>query len=204
MQFMHGSVLGALVAVIATLTAAAPAADSSGKALFTVNACTQCHGTLGQGNKSAGVRLAPNPLPYAAFVSQLRKPRGEMPPYSAHLVSDRDAAAMYAFLQSIHGGKTAAQIPLLAAVGDGNAARPPATDGLAAGRVIFAQNCASCHGVAGVGGGLGPALTAERTRKNLAATVTFIKHPLAPMPTLFPSNLSERGVADVAAYVQSL
>jgi mono/diheme cytochrome c family protein len=203
MQFMRGSALGALVAAIATLTAAAPAADSSGKALFTVNGCTQCHGTLGQGNKSAGVRLAPHPIPYAAFVSQLRKPRGEMPPYSAHIVSDRDAAAMYAYLQSIHDGKTAAQIPLLTAVGDGNAARPPGTDGLAAGRAIFAQSCAS-HGAAGVGGGLGPALTAERTRKNLAATVTFIKHPLAPMPTLFPGKLSERDVADVAAYVQSL
>ncbi len=204
MRIMGLSALGVLITAIVAFSGAAPAADSPGKTLFSVNGCTQCHGTLGQGNKSAGVRLAPHPLPYAAFVSQLRKPRGEMPPYSAHLVSDRDVAAMYAYLESIHDGKTAAQIPLLAAVGFGNAGKPSALDGLAAGRTIFAQNCASCHGAAGVGGGLGPALTGERTRKNLAATVAFIKHPVAPMPALFPSKLSERDVADLAAYVQSL
>lgn len=69
---------------------------------------------------------------------------------------------------------------------------------------IFAQNCAACHGQAGVGGGIGPVLKGEKARKNFAAAVLWIKNPQPPMPKLYPSPLSKKDVADVAAYVESL
>jgi len=206
MRFIHVAAACALLAGVVASASAAPSADSpptSGKLLFAANGCAQCHGTLGQGNPSAGIKLAPHPLPYSAFVAQLRKPRGEMPPYSAHLVNERDAHAIYAFLESIHDGRTAAQIPMLASVGNGNAG-PTSRNTLAVGRIVFAQNCASCHGTAGGGGGVGPALVGEHSRKDLAATIAIIKHPIAPMPVLYPAPLDERAVAEVAAYVQSL
>ena len=69
------------------------------------------------------------------------------------------------------------------------------------GKTIFAKNCVQCHGAEG---GIGPALKNEKSRKNYAQTVAWIKNPQSPMPKLFPDTLGEKDVADVAAYVQSL
>lgn len=207
MKLMTAAAACAMLAAVFANSTPAPSAEAphaNGRALYTSNGCTQCHGTVGQGNKFSGPKLAPHPLAYAAFIAQVRKPRGEMPPYSAHVLANRDAEAIYAYLVTIPAGKTAAQIPILAAVGKGNAGlATSATEPLAAGRIVFAQQCASCHGAAG-GGGSGPSLIGERSRKNLGATIATIKHPQAPMPALYPAPLSDRDVANVAAYVQSL
>jgi mono/diheme cytochrome c family protein len=72
------------------------------------------------------------------------------------------------------------------------------------GKTIFDANCATCHGAGGVGGGVGPSLKNEKSRKNYAQTVAWIKNPQPPMPKLYPSPLSEKDVEDAAAYVQSL
>lgn len=74
------------------------------------------------------------------------------------------------------------------------------------GKTIFAANCAQCHGVAGAGtkGGVFPVLVGERKKKNMAATVAWIKNPQPPMPKYYPGTLSEKDVVDVAAYVQAL
>ncbi len=72
------------------------------------------------------------------------------------------------------------------------------------GKAIFGQNCSSCHGAGGKGGGIGPTLIGEKSRKNFAAAVVWIKNPMAPMPKLYPDPLKESDVADVAAYVESL
>jgi mono/diheme cytochrome c family protein len=72
------------------------------------------------------------------------------------------------------------------------------------GKVIYQQACASCHGANGAGGGVGPTLKNERSRKNMAQAISWIKNPQPPMPKLYPSPLSEKDVSDVAAYVESL
>jgi mono/diheme cytochrome c family protein len=72
------------------------------------------------------------------------------------------------------------------------------------GKTIFGANCATCHGAGGEGGGVGPSLKNEKSRKNFDKTVAWIKNPQPPMPKLFPQPLSEKDVADVAAYVQTL
>jgi mono/diheme cytochrome c family protein len=72
------------------------------------------------------------------------------------------------------------------------------------GKQIFTQNCAQCHGASGTEGGVGPSLKAEKSRKDTAAAVAWIKNPQPPMPKLYPSPLDEKDVADVAAYVESL
>jgi len=69
---------------------------------------------------------------------------------------------------------------------------------------VFKANCASCHGEAGAGGGIGPVLKGEKQRKNYPAAIAWIKNPQPPMPKLFPAPLSESDVEDVAAYVESL
>jgi len=92
----------------------------------------------------------------------------------------------------------------------GSTGMKPAPEGAVAmgdathGASIFSQNCASCHGANGSGGGIGPKLVGEKSRKNYSATVVWIKNPQPPMPKLYPSPLAEKDVDDVAAYVQSL
>jgi ubiquinol-cytochrome c reductase cytochrome c subunit len=70
----------------------------AGKQLFEAKGCYSCHGFVGQGSRE-GPRLTPA-LPYPAFVAQLRTPRAIMPPYTAALVTDQQAADMHAYLAS--------------------------------------------------------------------------------------------------------
>ncbi len=72
------------------------------------------------------------------------------------------------------------------------------------GKEIFMANCTSCHGATGTEGGVGPSLKNEKSRKNTDKTIAWIKNPQPPMPKLWPSPLSDKDVADVAAFVQSL
>lgn len=74
------------------------------------------------------------------------------------------------------------------------------------GKTLFSANCVQCHGVAGAGtkGGVFPVLVGERKKKNLAATIAWIKNPQPPMPKYYPGTLSGKDVVDIAAYVQAL
>jgi ubiquinol-cytochrome c reductase cytochrome c subunit len=208
LSYLRTSLLAA--AALGLLASASFAAETSsaaerGKALYVKNGCYQCHGYQGQGypgpNAFAGPALAPHPLPIALIVRQLRAPRGTMPPYSANVVSDQQAGDIRAYLATIANGKSAANIPVLAAV-DAGGARVPAN--VAHGQDVFSENCSRCHGASGTEGASGPSLANEKARKDLAATVAFIKNPLAPMPKLYPAPLSDQDVADVAAYIASL
>ena len=71
----------------------------TGKQLFEAKGCYSCHGFVGQGSRE-GPRLTPA-LAYPAFVAQLRTPRAIMPPYTAALVSDQQAADMHAYLAGL-------------------------------------------------------------------------------------------------------
>jgi mono/diheme cytochrome c family protein len=83
-------------------------------------------------------------------------------------------------------------------------AAAPAAGDAANGKKLYAANCASCHGASGTEGGVGPSLKGEKSKKNTAAAIAWIKNPKAPMPKLYPSPLSEKDISDVAAYVESL
>ena len=93
--------------------AAAPKGSAeSGKVLFMKIGCYECHGREGQGAVT-GPRLNQNPIMYTRFVSYIRKPSGEMPPYTAKVVNDQQAADLYAFLQSLPKPPAVENIPLL-------------------------------------------------------------------------------------------
>jgi len=82
----------------------APGGDAArGRTLFLADGCAYCHGTVGQGGggRTAGLRIAQQPLPFAAFVDQLRRPAGEMPPYVDAVLSGQDAADIYAFIKAL-------------------------------------------------------------------------------------------------------
>lgn len=72
---------------------------ASGKQLYESKGCYSCHGFVGQGSRE-GSRLTPA-MALPAFIAQLRTPRTIMPPYTEALVSDREAADMHAYLESL-------------------------------------------------------------------------------------------------------
>lgn len=74
---------------------------ANGKKVFMADGCYQCHGTVGQGSRGTGPRLAPKPLPYDAFSKQVREPINVMPPYTKVVLSDKDLGDLYAYLNTV-------------------------------------------------------------------------------------------------------
>lgn len=72
--------------------------------------------------------------------------------------------------------------------------------GIANGRRLYGQVCASCHGADGD-------FVANRTlsdlpkRMDLPAAIAAIKEPKSPMPKLYPDLLDEQSVQDLARYL---
>lgn len=90
----------------------------SGKKIYVAVGCYQCHGLQGQGGSAApvgsyGPRLAPVKLPVAAIRAYLRHPSGNMPPYTAKVLSDAQIDDIYAFLKTIPAPPPVKDIPLL-------------------------------------------------------------------------------------------
>jgi mono/diheme cytochrome c family protein len=105
------------VAAVFSATAAFAQADTprgnatNGKKLFETIGCFECHGWAGQGG-GAGPKLI-NPPAFAAFIVQLRTPRQIMPPYTARVLNDQQAADIYAHLLTLPKPADAKNIPLL-------------------------------------------------------------------------------------------
>jgi len=86
----------------ASAAAAEPARNlENGKTLYEKYGCSDCHGLLGQGAPTSGPRIAPNPLPLAAFIRSVRAPRLQMPPYTAKVMPDQDLADVRAYLATV-------------------------------------------------------------------------------------------------------
>jgi mono/diheme cytochrome c family protein len=82
----------------------APKGDAAkGKQLWLTDGCSYCHGTVGQGGggRGPGLRIAQQPIPFAAFLNQLRQPANEMPPYVEAVLSERDVADIFAYIQAL-------------------------------------------------------------------------------------------------------
>lgn len=95
-------------------TSDAPSGNAeNGKKIFNKNGCYECHGREGQGSTMTGPRIAPDPVPFDVLSRYVRKPTGEMPPYTAKVISDQELADIYTFLQSRPHPPTAKASPLL-------------------------------------------------------------------------------------------
>jgi mono/diheme cytochrome c family protein len=95
--------------------AAAPTTTGNalrGKDLYLSYSCYACHGYNAQtGN---GQRLLPPRLNEQQFVLYIRTPRTPgMPPYSAKLISDAQAADIYAYVLSLPKAPELKDVPLL-------------------------------------------------------------------------------------------
>ena len=108
------SVAAAQVQTPSPQPAATPSGNADeGKKLFLSYGCYQCHGREAQGSSATGPRLGPRPIAFTAFSRYVRRPTGQMPPYTAKVVSDADLANIYAYVQSRATPAAAQSIPLL-------------------------------------------------------------------------------------------
>jgi alcohol dehydrogenase (cytochrome c) len=76
------------------------------------------------------------------------------------------------------------------------------TGDAAAGKTVFSDNCAGCHGALGTGGNGGPDLTAIPSAKDKATVVKQVTNGGGGMPA-FKGQLTEQQIQDVATYVTS-
>jgi mono/diheme cytochrome c family protein len=94
----------------------APQGDAAnGKRVYLADRCFTCHGRSGQGGAYNGPApiLAHTMLPFDGFKGQVRNPANDMPAYSAAVLSDKDIADIYAFVQTLPGPGSAKDIPIL-------------------------------------------------------------------------------------------
>lgn len=110
------SVLFAVVGTSGAARAEDPPGDAAnGKRLYLADGCFECHGRAGQGGRFNYLTpaLAQEALPVDSFIAFLREAPNDMPSFSASVLSDKDAADIHAFLQSLPGPRPAKDIPLL-------------------------------------------------------------------------------------------
>jgi mono/diheme cytochrome c family protein len=105
------------VATVAAVQAQdAPRGDAAnGKRLYLADGCFTCHGRSGQGgayNAPAPI-LAHTPMPFDGFKGQIRNPVNDMPAYPTPILSDKDIADIYAFVESLPGSRSPKDFPIL-------------------------------------------------------------------------------------------
>jgi mono/diheme cytochrome c family protein len=88
---------------------------ANGKQIYLKDACFTCHGRSGQGGVYRGPApvLARTALPFDGLRALLRDPPGDMPAYSETVLSDKDIADIYAFLESLPGPRSPKDIRVL-------------------------------------------------------------------------------------------
>ncbi len=106
---LFGTALVATIAVCsfgAAHAQDAPPGDAvEGKRLYLAVGCFTCHGRSGQGGAMNGPApiLAKTAMPFDGFKGQLRQPVNDMPAYSEKVMTDRQIADIYAFVESLPG-----------------------------------------------------------------------------------------------------
>jgi mono/diheme cytochrome c family protein len=112
--------LFAMISVTAQGPSESPHAENSpsarvenGKKIYERDGCYECHGRAGQGSRLTGPKIGPQPIPFSAFVTYVRAPKGQMPPYTSKVITDAELADIYSFLKSLPQPSSAKDIPLL-------------------------------------------------------------------------------------------
>ncbi len=122
MTSQFSQLLGVVSAAVlaASLVAAraddTPAGDPvNGKRVYLADGCFECHGRAGQGGQFnyQTPALAKTALPVESFVAFLRDAPNDMPSFSAEVLSDKDAADIHAFLQTLPGPRPVNDFPQL-------------------------------------------------------------------------------------------
>jgi mono/diheme cytochrome c family protein len=107
--------VGLLIGVSARAQDTPPGDAAEGKRLFLADGCFLCHGRAGEGGALNGPApiLAKTQLPFEGFAGQVRQPINDMPAYSEQVMSEKQIADIYAFVQSLPGRRPIKDVPIL-------------------------------------------------------------------------------------------
>jgi ubiquinol-cytochrome c reductase cytochrome c subunit len=117
-SFIIASAFVSAALVAGAAAAPAPGGDAvKGKAAVLKYGCYTCHGYEGQGAGATGKKLAPNPLPYAAFSAFVRNTDRDMPPFTDKVLPEQDLRDIHAYFSSIQAAPNPANIQVLKDIG---------------------------------------------------------------------------------------
>lgn len=85
----------------------------TGRAEYVEMGWHQCHGYEGQGARSTGPRIAPEPLPFEMFSTWVRRPPEVMPAYSPKVLSEDKLRRIHEYLLSIPLPPDVSRLPAL-------------------------------------------------------------------------------------------
>jgi ubiquinol-cytochrome c reductase cytochrome c subunit len=176
-------------------TKAQPTGDAeNGKRVFEKIGCSRCHGTAGEGMSATGKQAGPpkiagTHLLLKDFVEFVRNPKGQMPPFSAKQVSDRELSDVHAFLHSVDVSRNVV-LPSSATPENGQ-------------RLYVSFGCYECHGYQGQGsvqtGGsrIGP------PQIPYSGFLAYIRQPAGQMPPYTSKAASDAQLADIYVFLKS-
>jgi len=165
---------------------------AGGHQLFEVE-CSSCHGT-----DAAGTVNGPSLIDAGAIAADFYLRTGRMPLNDPQEQATRHRPAfppaeisdLVAYVASLDHG------PAIPTVLPGN---------LPQGYLLYSENCAECHNIAGAGGALGGGIIVPSlTKASSLDVVEAARVGPAPMPVFSPETLTNQQISDVAAYVEYL
>jgi mono/diheme cytochrome c family protein len=108
-------VIGAAACAVAQAQDAPHGDAGNGKRIYLAVGCFTCHGRSGRGGALNGPApiLASSALPFDGFKGQIRDPSNDMPAYSDAVLSDKDIADIFAFVESLPGPRSPKDISIL-------------------------------------------------------------------------------------------
>ena len=170
---------------------AAPAGDAQkGKAAFASAKCGTCHGPEAQGT-AAAPRIGPVARAFPDFVQYVRKPAGQMPPFSPQAVSDADLTDIYAYL------RTFGAAPVFSV--------PESAGSVQNGKKIFVSyGCYQCHGYEGQGSAQTGGSRIGPPALSIAAFAAYIHQPTGQMIPYTSKVISDQEVADIYAFLKTI
>lgn len=187
----------------AALAAAAPAsapgsgdrAVAEGADLFATG-CSSCHGARGEGS-----RRGPPLQGVGAAAVDFWVSTGRMP-------LERDTGQAVRKPPAYGRAQIDALVAYVGSLGPGGPPIPrldPADGDLVEGGELYRANCAACHGAVGIGGALASGRQAPPLGKATALQVAeAVRIGPGAMPGFGPDTFSDRQVAGIVRYVESL
>lgn len=172
-------------------SSAAAGNPQNGKAIYENLGCNKCHGSEGEGVAGGGVpRIASTSLALPDFLQLIRKPKGQMPPFSSQRVSDADLTDVYAYLQTL---KPMAEQPA--------ATTAQATKGE---RLFNSYGCYECHGMKGQGSSSTGASRLGPPRIPLSAFLSYVRQPSGEMPPYTAKAVSDQELTEIYNFLKSV
>ena len=197
------AIAGGLLPAAAAQTALTPAQERQAETIF-ANNCATCHGSDGLGRTIPGTdRTAPplagNPdvtVPYVDLTIRV----GRMPPPDAEPFDNRARHVLYSDEQ-----RRALVVYIAEQFALEGEVPVPAQGDAAAGREVYAANCAQCHGSTGAGGVAGAgAWTPPVVDRGAVAVAEAIRVGPFEMPRFGPEQISDEQIGDVAAFLDDV